>query len=238
MYLLIGSGKAARHFKYYLDLLKIPNASWSRNTSNTKDIDQKILIEDLQNYSRILLLISDSSLESFYQQNLKSFPGPIIHFSGALEIEGMVSAHPLMTFGPELYELDVYKKMQFALSDGRTLAELLPGLTNSSFKISRSDKALYHAWAVYSGNLATLLWSEALNGMDGLHVPRKALEIYLEQTLKNTIQSKSAALTGPIARNDQITIRKNLNSLPEPARSIYQEFVQSYLPNFLPEVNL
>ena len=45
-------------------------------------------------------------------------------------------AHPLMTFGLDLYDLTTYRSIPFILDSGGTpFHELLPGLPNPSFTI-------------------------------------------------------------------------------------------------------
>lgn len=61
------------------------------------------------------------------------------------------SAHPLMTFPDNLYDLDVYEKIPFITERNRkSFKELFPKLNNPSFEIDPEDKILYHAYFVMS----------------------------------------------------------------------------------------
>ena len=231
MYLIIGSGRAATHFSYYFSLKKIPFIQWSRKANSLAELESGLAAA-----SKVLLLIRDSDIESFFQQRLLKFHGLVIHASGAIEVPGTISAHPLMSFGPEYYSLDIYENIGFAVGPETDFRELLPELRNPFFQINSSDKALYHAWAVYSGNLATLLWQEALRGFAELKVPPSAVEAYLLQVLNNVMKRPELALTGPLARKDKKTISLHLKNLPEPARHIYQCFVDTYASEFRMEV--
>lgn len=228
MYYLIGSGRAATHIGQYFRLLGIPFKTWSRKNHSLDELHAT-----LPSVDKILLLISDGQIEPFAKEHLKGFSGPIIHMSGALEIPGLISAHPLMSFGPSLYELSTYKKMGFAVTPGHPLRDLIPELENESFEITPQDKALYHAWAVYSGNFATLLWQEALPGFQKLGVPTQAVAAYLEQVLENALAAPQSALTGPLARKDKTTVRKHLEVLPTPSKLIYQSLAENYAPEVL-----
>lgn len=233
MYLVIGSGRAALHTTAYFALKGIAFYQWSRKSNSYSELDPLI-----SKASCILVLISDSQLESFYRDYLSNCTCPIVHFSGALEIRGMKSAHPLMTFGLLTYELGIYEKIAFAVGEGTNFQELFPELTNPTFSVSTKERALYHAWVSYCGNFANLLWREALPGIRELGVPEEALRIYLQQTLTNFFQTTKTSLTGPLARKDSIVVNKHLDVLPEPARSIYQSFVKSYFPEFKKDVQL
>jgi predicted short-subunit dehydrogenase-like oxidoreductase (DUF2520 family) len=233
MYLIIGSGRSAKHFSHYFCLKNIDFCTWNRRTS-----DLACLTQSLAKTAKVLLLISDSNLNSFYESYLQSYAGKVIHTSGALDIPGMISAHPLMTFGPNLYELKTYEQMAFALGPGISFSELFPELANPSFVIKPQEKSLYHAWAVYGGNFATLLWKEALAGLKLQNVPQQAIATYFQQILTNALAAPSIALTGPLARRDFKTIDAHLAVLPEPAHSIYQSFVDAYIPEPTREITL
>jgi predicted short-subunit dehydrogenase-like oxidoreductase (DUF2520 family) len=228
MYYLIGSGRAATHIGHYFGLLGIRHKTWNRRQQSFEE-----LRTGLNSASKVLLLISDSQIEAFAKEHLEDFSGPVVHMSGALEIPGLISAHPLMTFGPHVYGLKAYEKMAFAMSLGVSLSSVFPELENPSFQISAEDKPLYHAWAVYAGNFATLLWQEALPGFQKLGVPPTAVATYLEQVLENALAAPQLALTGPLARKDKTTVKTHLQVLPKPANLIYQSIAQNYAPEVL-----
>lgn len=220
MYLIIGSGRTALHFRHYFKDLKIPHLTWSRKENSAEDLKQK-----LAQAQKILVLISDSQIEAFARETLSATPAMKIHFSGALNIPGMLSAHPLMSFGPELYSLDFYRQIYFAVSPDADFHSLFPELPNPSFKLKAEDKSTYHAWAAYSGNLAALLWKESLPAWTMLGVPSDAIHMYLAKTLQNSIRDPLHAPTGALVRKDQVTLNKHLSVLPPRAKSIYQNFI-------------
>lgn len=227
MTLIIGSGRAATHFKTYFNLLHIPFLEWNRRQHSIADL--KNLMGRCQ---QVFVLISDSSLKSFIDENLQDFSGPVLHASGALEIANAISLHPLMTFGPELYPLSFYRAIPFVLTDGHHLQDYFPELENPSYTITAADKSRYHALCVMSGNFTTLLWQEAFKGFESLGLPRKIAYPYLQAIAQNLSSSASSqALTGPLARKDGLTIDKNLSSLQgSPLQLIYRAFVNVYFP--------
>src|SRR5262249_58936221 len=133
-------------------LLGRPVATWSRRASVLSPP------EALAASETILLLIQDGAIAPF----IEAFPAlhrkQLVHFSGGLVTDVAQVAHPLMTFGPELYDLDTYRAIPFVLDAGATpFGELLPGLPNPSFTIPASERPYYHALCVMAGNFSSLL---------------------------------------------------------------------------------
>ncbi|MGZ3772486.1 MAG: DUF2520 domain-containing protein [Pseudobdellovibrionaceae bacterium] len=226
-YLIIGSGRVARHIAYYFHLLNINYASWDRSQA-PHELSKKVSAA-----THILLAISDGAVEGFYRQHIAGLEKTVIQFSGAHHFEGIISAHPLMTFGPELYNLSFYKKIHFTLTGIESLRSALPGLDNPYSVISPAEKALYHAHCVLGGNFVTLLVNKMLSGFADLNIPTNAGQIYVEKILSNTFAAGTSALTGPLARKDIGTVQANLTALEgDPYQLIYQAFLKASWPDF------
>jgi predicted short-subunit dehydrogenase-like oxidoreductase (DUF2520 family) len=224
-YLIIGSGRTARHFAFYFQQLGLQFDLWNRHESPQE------LQSRLQKSTHALLLISDSAIEGFYKENLKNFEGPVVHFSGALEIPEIESAHPLMTFSQDLYSFEDYKQIPFITTSKKAFQELLPGLSNPHFQIQPEQKPLYHALCVLSGNFTTLLWQKMNSGLKDLGLPEGVSIPYMRQTFKNLEKNASQALTGPLARKDLKTVLANDRALQgDSAQDIYRSFVRTYFP--------
>lgn len=208
-FLLVGQGKVGTHFQVYLDQAKLPFAVWNRKTHSMGDLANKI-----SSASHILLAITDSALEGFFQEHRPNGPEKMwIHFSGALEIAGMHSVHPLMTFGPLLHSLDKYKSIPFVTTSSLPLSKLLPGFENRLYRISLEHKARYHAFCVLAGNFTTILWQKFLFEIEKMGLPTEVARPFAEQTIRNVLDFPDTALTGPIARNDHRLQRMNLAAL-------------------------
>lgn len=227
LYLIIGSGRVARHLAHYFNHLNLNFITWDRAQ------DPHLLAKKISESQTVLLAISDSALEGFYRRHLAGLDKKVIHFSGAKNIEGVICGHPLMTFTEELYPAEVYTKMHFTLTGANTLAEVLPGLPNSFSVLRAEDKPLYHALCVSGGNFVTLLVSEMMQGLTKLEVPPEAVATYSQQILNNALAQSSTALTGPIARKDAETVELNLKALKGTAlEPIYQSFLKTYWSDF------
>jgi predicted short-subunit dehydrogenase-like oxidoreductase (DUF2520 family) len=227
-YGIVGDGRVARHFAHYFSLKKIPYQSWSRRAP--KGVEPQAA---LAGCTTILVLISDSAIEPWIETARASGLGGarFIHFSGALVTKLAWGLHPLMSFDQGSYELAEYEKIPFICEEeGAAFAEIFPELPNPSFKIPAASKALYHALCVMSGNFTVLLWQKMFGDLEKrLGVPSSAALPYLERIVANLKANPAGALTGPLARGDQQTIRKNLDALAgDRYQKIYQSFVEAY----------
>ena len=234
-YAIVGGGRLARHFSQYFQLLEIPHSRWARdykssiNTFAIPDAEER-LCKTVGTAERVLLLISDSAIATLLKQYPFLHEKQLVHCSGALSFPGVVGAHPLMTFTDHLYEIDTYLSVPFMLEVGHSFDEILPGLPNSHFAIKPEDKARYHAMCVLAGNFSQVLWEGIADRFEQqLGLPAKTLHPYLRQIAGNFIQAPESALTGPLTRNDQQTMERNLDALDgDPLQDLYRAFVSFY----------
>ena len=221
-YGLIGRGRVATHLARYLELENLPFVTWHREMSSPPE-------EALAGADTILLAISDDAIRPFLEHHAKLRDRPIVHFSGSRFIDGAHGLHPLMTFGPELYDLQTYRSIAFIEEKGGvSFGELFPRLSNPSWPLDPDDKTLYHALCVLAGNFTTLLWSKAFGDFERrLGLPREALLPFLERTCKNTSTAGRSALTGPLARGDAETVKRHLQTLEgDPYARVYRAFAE------------
>lgn len=231
-YLIIGSGRVARHLLHYFDLLQLPHSNWDRSQ------DPHALQPKLATATHVLLAISDQALPGFYRQHVAGHDAIAVHFSGALHLEGLFSAHPLMTFGPQLYDFEFYKKIHFVISGNASsktphLQDVLPGLENPFSLLEPEKKALYHASCVIGGNFVSLLAAHMLSEFEKLQIPPSAAKLYLERVIANTLDNPAQAATGPLVRKDENTVRANLLAIEGTAyHDIYKSFLKAYWPDY------
>ncbi len=221
-YTIIGSGKLAKHFSHYFTQLNIDFNCWDRQQSS-HHLRRKILHSD-----HILLMISDDAIESFIKQHRCLNGKSLLHFSGTLVIDGVIGCHPLMTFSQDLYDIKTYQSIPFICDKGIDFMALFPSLPNSAHHIDPSDRAYYHALCVIAGNFTQTLMQHTSHQMsEALQLPTEIIFPYLLQNTKNFIKNPSQAATGPIQRNDFITVNKNLKALKNnPLQDIYHTFIQ------------
>lgn len=224
-YGIIGAGRMARHFGYYLSQLDIPFLQWSRSQPMAG------ITTLVQGSERIVILINDNAIEAFVESHPILKTKPLIHFSGQLHTPLATGAHPLLSFGMDIYPLQVYQQMPFILEDTAfTFSELFPGLANPHYFIAAAQKSLYHSLCVLSGNFTVLLWQKFFKELpQTLGIPADAGQLYMQQIFSNLQQNPSQALTGPLTRDDQATIAANLDALAgDTYQPVYQAFVNAF----------
>ena len=226
--LIVGSGRLATHLNHWVTLqdfhTKFKILIWDRSQ------DPHLIRTFIQQADYVWLAISDSAIVSFYEKYLMGFEHcQVVHFSGALHDPRMISAHPLMTFGHQLYSDEKYHQIQFAVTGCEKLSAAMPGFENQYFILTAEQKPLYHALCVVSGNLPQILWIAVSKACQENKIPFSAFEIFLRQSLENFLVDGEKSLTGPFARQDLITIEKNKAALPEPLKNIYSQFQKEFL---------
>jgi len=236
-YAIVGGGRLARHFSEYFRFLEIPHTCWTRDrwspfNSFEQPAAELRLRDTVAKADRVLLLVSDNAIAVLLKQYPFLYEKRLIHCSGALSFPGIAGVHPLMTFADRLYGLDTYQSVPFIIEAGLSFDRLFPGLPNPHYVIDIEDKARYHAMCVMAGNFTQLLWQGISDRFEQqFEVPAQALHPYLKQVAKNFIQAPEAALTGPLTRNDQQTIDRNLSALEgDPLQDLYAAFVHFYQP--------
>lgn len=238
-YLIVGDGRAATHMRHYLALLGLPATQWSRRMAVSGDAPET-LEAALGGHSHVLLLIADGALQAFVDAHPALEAVTVVHFAGGQRVRGACGAHPLMTFGPALYDEAQYRRIPFVVTDeDGPFEQLLPGLPNRHYRIDAADRGLYHALCVTAGNFTTLLWSKFFADLEGrLGLPAEVGVPYMEQVVANTAGAKELALTGPIARGDVATIARNLRALEgDELHTVYRAFVEAFAPELLERVD-
>src|SRR5947207_1780503 len=99
---IVGDGRVARHFLHYFDLLGMPVRSWCRRVAGATPP------ETFAPCRTVLLLIRDTEIVPFIARWPDLHAKRLVHFSGSLVTEAAEAAHPLMTFGHDLYDFATY----------------------------------------------------------------------------------------------------------------------------------
>lgn len=231
-YALLGGGRVARHLRHYLHLEGLPTSGWARNprsdlNSHDDPNPERRLRAALDGATHVLLLVSDDAIAPLLRRYAFLHGHELVHCAGALSLPGVAGAHPLMTFGRDLYDLETYRRIPFVVESGHHFTDLFPGLTNPHHAIAPEHKALYHALCVIAGNFPQLLWQAVGERLeDDLGIPADVLGAYLQQSLANSLADPDGALTGPLARGDTATLDRNLSALgPGGLQDLYRAFI-------------
>lgn len=224
---IIGDGRMASHFAAYLKLSGIPFKQWSRKMNSYEDP-----VEIARGSRAVFLLIRDDAVEPFVEDHRGLREMNPIHFSGSLYLEDIPSIHPLMTFTENLYSLEKYRSIPFIYEKGKvSLKDVLPELPNPSQPMDFQKKSLYHSLCVMSGNFTTMLWQKAFTDFnEKLHIDSEILIPYMEQTIENLKTNWIDALTGPLARKDKETMKRNMHALEgDLYREVYRSFANTVM---------
>lgn len=225
--LIIGSGRTAHHLTYYFKNLGFEILTWARKTHTE---DQLISLFNDCHYC--FVLIKDDALQDFFKTRPYLISSKCFHCSGALHIDGVNCIHPLMSFGTELYNLTIYRKIHWAVfTANKKLSDYIPGLENPYFYVNPQQKNLYHAYCVMAGNFMQILLLQVMQEWQkNLNLNTEALKPYLDVVYQNFWQEGAKAVTGPLVRKDFGTIKKHLENLNgSPLLNVYQAFLKLYL---------
>lgn len=224
-YLIIGNGRVARHFCHYFTSVGLNYFHWHR-------VLPLVLLHDWKKQAtHILLAISDGGIESFIDEYLKDTAALKVHFSGSLASAKAFGAHPLMTFGPDLYPAEQYPAIPFFVDEtAPAFDKLLPGLSNPHFRLPVRLKAKYHALCVMAGNFNCILWQNLFTFLENdLGAAPQAAQMFLQQQADNLKNDYRRALTGPLVRGDTATLERNIAALSgDPYRQVYEAFITAW----------
>lgn len=171
---------------------------------------------DIGDSELVLLCVPDAAIAEVAQ----AMPvGPwVAHVSGATPLAALdphtrrFSVHPLQTLvharGPE--QLDgawaaVTAEHDAALTRAREVAATL-GL--QPFTLADDARSLYHAGAAIASNFLVTLHRAASRLFEDADAPPAALVPLMRRTIENGYE-----LTGPIARGDDVTVRRHLDAI-------------------------
>lgn len=151
-------------------------------------------------------------------------PGPLVgHLSGATALDVLApheafSLHPLQTVtGPETTFEGAFAAVAATSARGLGAAKQLATVLGlAPFEIADRDRAAYHAASSIASNFLVTLegFAEQLAATAG--VPREALVPMVRATVENwASQGAMGALTGPIARGDEVTVARQRAAVAE-----------------------
>ncbi len=176
----------------------------------------------------------------------------VLHCSGALSLDVLETAlqdgaetgslHPLQTFASIDQAVNNLPGSTFALEGSEQLLFMLKQivtlLRGRAIVLSSEDKALYHVAAVLTSNYTVTLLGIAANLWESFGIPQTEAVSALLPLLRGTVNNIEtiglpACLTGPVARGDLDTIRKNLAAIAASCPSLlsaYKELGKQTIP--------
>jgi predicted short-subunit dehydrogenase-like oxidoreductase (DUF2520 family) len=154
----------------------------------------------------------------------------VAHVCGALGSEAVAGArgaepgslHPLRSFADPERAAASFAGTACAVEGSPAAAEALLGLVRrmggEPLRVNPGGKPLYHAGAVFASNYLVAICHAAERLFESAGIPaaegRAALARLAEGTLDNvTASGPAAALTGPVERGDDRTVRRHVEAL-------------------------
>ncbi len=188
-----------------------------------------------------VIAVSDDAIEEVAAGIARlADPTATVHVSGAVSVAALDS---IATTGSQVGSFHPLQTMPDPISGARQLPGSWIGITAdeplhshlidlatsigcNSFPITDDAKPLYHAAAAASANFTLAVLSLAKDLFDGAEVPFASARPLVESIIENAFAlGPTEALTGPIARGDRETVRKQLAAVRTAVPGRYEEFV-------------
>lgn len=147
-------------------------------------------------------------------------PGAIVgHCSGATTLAPLAphrafSLHPLMTV-PADAAPSVFRGVPCAVAGDPVAHELAAALEMRPVAIADEDRAAYHAAASIASNFLVTLEAAAERVAASAGAPRELLVPLVRATVESWAERGPDALTGPIARGDELTVARQRAAVAE-----------------------
>jgi predicted short-subunit dehydrogenase-like oxidoreductase (DUF2520 family) len=159
---------------------------------------------------------------------------PVGHCSGATALTALgaheaFSLHPLMTVSPDARP-DVLEGAGAAIAGSTPHAaavarELAERLRMTPIEIAEADRVAYHAAASIAANFLVTLEDAAERIGDTAGLPRELLVPLVRTAVENWAEQGSRrALTGPVARGDAETVRRQRAALAQRTPELLELF--------------
>ena len=190
----------------------------------------------LKNNDTLFLTVPDNSIDKLwdYIRNLDIRNKNICHCSGSIsstaffdaENKGasVYSIHPLCAISDKLIGYKSLKSAVFTIEGSEKnlmkMRSLFKSCGNDIFTIKTDKKALYHAGAVMCSNLVISLYSLGVKALAKSGLDQEVAKQMLMPLLKGNVKNIETlgiekALTGPVERNDLITLKRHLQAFAD-----------------------
>jgi predicted short-subunit dehydrogenase-like oxidoreductase (DUF2520 family) len=185
---------------------------------------------DGQGADAVLLCVPDAEIACAAS---RVFSGPLVgHCSGATDLSVLTpheafSLHPLMTVTSDGADF-AGAGAAIAGTTPRALAfagDLAAALGMDAVEVAEHDRAAYHAAASIASNFLVTLEAAAERIGAGVGVDREQLVPLVRATVENWARlGPERALTGPVARGDEVTIGRQRAAVGEAAPDLLPLF--------------
>jgi predicted short-subunit dehydrogenase-like oxidoreductase (DUF2520 family) len=154
----------------------------------------------------------------------------VAHLSGSLGLDVLAphprraAVHPLVALpGPEMGAARLRAGAWFAVAGDPLARDVVAALGGRALTVDDAHRPAYHAAACIASNHLVALLGQAERVAASAGVPLEAYLDLVRATVENVAAlGPAAALTGPVARGDVVTIERHLAALDPPERPAYE----------------
>jgi predicted short-subunit dehydrogenase-like oxidoreductase (DUF2520 family) len=163
-------------------------------------------------------------------QVVASVPETVVaHLSGSLGLQVLAphlrraAVHPLVALpNPEVGARRLVGAW-FALTGDPLVRRVVDAVYGRAFEVDEDHRAAYHAAASIAANHLVALMGQVQRVGEAAGVPFEAYLDLARAALDNVAELGPVdALTGPVARGDEATVRRHLRALPRSERRAYR----------------
>lgn len=154
----------------------------------------------------------------------------VAHMAGSLGLdvlaphERRASLHPLVALpNAEIGAARLTGGAWFAVAGDSMATDIVRAVHGHSFEVDDRHRAAYHAAAAIASNHLVALLAQVERVAATAGVPLEAYLDLVRTTVDNVAAlGPAAALTGPAARGDDVTIARHVAALPDGERALYE----------------
>jgi predicted short-subunit dehydrogenase-like oxidoreductase (DUF2520 family) len=176
----------------------------------------------------VILAVPDAAIAAVAERIEPTDTTVVTHLAGSLGLGALGShrrraaVHPLVSLPePELGARRL-RGAWFAVAGDDAGGDVVDAFGGRSFVVADEDRAAYHATAVVASNHLVALMGQVERIGATVGVPRAAMVDLARGSLENVASiGAAAALTGPIARGDEDTVRRHRAALPADEVPLY-----------------
>lgn len=153
----------------------------------------------------------------------------VAHLAGSLGLDVLAphprraAIHPLVPLPDGAVGAARLRGASFAVAGDAMAGEVVAALGGTAFAVADADRAAYHAAAYIASNHLVALLGQAERVAAAAGVPLSAYLDLVRATVDNVAAlGPRHALTGPVARGDEVTIARHLAALDPAERPAYE----------------
>lgn len=153
----------------------------------------------------------------------------VAHLSGSLGLRAVAphrrraAMHPLVSLPNPDIGARRLRGAWFAVAGDPLIDDVVRALYGRMFTVEDENRALYHAAATIAANHLVALMGQVERIAASVAVPLDAYVDLARATLDNVdYMGPADALTGPVARGDEATLRRHVRALPQDERRAYR----------------